>query len=112
MVSAPGGVVEVITLQYELTGLLPRRDAEDTVLAYAPTDRRQLRSYTDTLGSDVTVYYSASLARNIPDTVWYRGHPVGTFAVYLQRVAGDSKYFGAVIGTGVDEDDNDPGRIR
>jgi hypothetical protein len=112
IVSAPRGVVGVLTLQYELTGLLSRTEAEEIALAHAPTDRKKVRAFTNALGNHVTVYRSEALKRSVPEPVWYRGHPVGTFAVYLQPVSSEREYFGAILGTGVDEDENDPGRVE
>ncbi len=112
VVSAPYGVVQSLILQYEARKNLPRAEAESTALVYAPTDREQLRQFTDTLGQEVTVYRSAGLASNLPGEEWYDGHPVGTFSVVLQHLPGDRTYFGAILAAGVDSDDNDPGRVE
>lgn len=87
-------------------------DAETTARAHSPTDRQKLRSFVDTLGMEVTVRSSAALASNLPAEEWYQGHPVGTFSVVLKHLAGDVTYFGAMVHAGVDDDENDPGRVE
>lgn len=112
VVNAPYGVVQSLILQYEARKNLTRPAAEATALAYAPSDRKKLRSYVDTLGMEVTIYSSAALAANFPGEEWYQGHPVGTFSVVLQHLPGDATYFGSMVHAGVDYDDNDPGRVE
>jgi hypothetical protein len=112
MLNSIRGVVQSLTHQYEARQKLPRREAEQTVLSHTPRDRQRVRSYTDSIGQEVTVYTSAGLARNLPDPAWYRGHPVGTFSVLLQRVPRETTYFGAMAFSGVDYDENDPGRVE
>ncbi len=110
VVSAAAGVVQAVTLQLEARTMLSRRAAWDEATRHVPSDRRKVRSFDDTIGGEVTVFHSESLARHLPDEVWYHCQPVGTFQVVLQRLGPDPVYFGVLISAGVDYDDNDPGR--
>ena len=100
MLTAIEGVVQNVTLQYEARGSLPRRQAEETALAHAPSDRKKVRTFTNGMGETVTVYTSSALADNLPAPVWYGAADVGTFSVALQNLPGESTFFGARLFTG------------
>jgi hypothetical protein len=121
LVTAIRNVVQSFTIQFENDRALPlqreqfgnltlkKKDAEAIAMRHVPNDRKKVRTFRAWNGL-ISVFFSPTLAKRVPDPVWYQCQPVGTFQVVLQQIEGDSGYFGALIGTGVDYDENDPGR--
>lgn len=107
--NAAEGVMTGMTIQLEARENLPRGRAWELAMQHAPRDGKKVRSFTDTLGSDVTVFHSELLAKNLPESrKMAECYPLGTYQVALQRIENDPTYFGIVIGIGVAYDDNDP----
>jgi len=110
-VSSSQNIVHNVTIQFEARQNLPKQQALTEVLALAPNDGVGLRSFVDSMGGEVMVYRSETLQARVSDPLWYGCQPVGTYQVILQKIPGDSTCFGAIIGLGVDLDENDPGAI-